>query len=77
MRYFKEIALWKIILLNVVIGAFMSVPLLYGLLLLCGLFGRPQDTDEKIIGIFILITILAVIFISISYYGHFQIKKYL
>ena len=62
MRYFKEIKLWKIISLNIIIGLLLSGPFLVGLVLLFGLFRKPS-LIEQMQGLGISIGILFAIFI--------------
>lgn len=63
MRYFEEIKLWKIVLLNICIGFLMSTPTLIGLILFFGSSGPPIMT-EQIVGLGILIGIIFIIFLS-------------
>ncbi|WBW96369.1 hypothetical protein [Oceanirhabdus sp. W0125-5] len=63
MRYFKEIPLWKIILLNIIVGLSMSGLLFIGCVFFFGLFSTPT-INERLIGLFIFSFILFVIILS-------------
>jgi len=75
MRYFKEIALWKIILLNIVVGALMSGPFMLGIIALVGIF-TPPTVESKIAGILIFLFIIIVIVSSNYLLWKYGKKKY-
>ena len=50
MRYFEEVSLWKIILLNIVVGLLMATPVLFCLIFMFGLFSTPT-VIERLIGL--------------------------
>lgn len=68
MKYFKEVKLWKIMLLNLVIGALMTVPAFFAAIAFSGLnFGsldQHRHSEDTITGIVIILFIIAVIIIS-------------
>ena len=74
MRYFKELALWKIILLNIVVGLCMSGPFILGIIYSFGLFTSPSP-KERILGILIFLMILAAILLSNFLLWKFGKKK--
>lgn len=63
MKYFKEIKLWKIILLNIVVVFLLSTPVLFGLIFFSGLFSPPTITDQ-LIGLCIFLAVLFTIVFS-------------
>lgn len=75
MRYFKEIAFWKIVLLNIIVGLCMSAPFLIGLLYCFGFF-RPPTTGEQLLGILIFVFILSIILLSNFLLWKFGKKQY-
>ena len=74
MKYFKEIALWKIVLLNLIVGICMSGPFLFSLVLTFGII-RGSKFEEKIIGIFIFFIIIILILLANFILWTFANKK--
>jgi len=75
MRYFREITIWKILLLNIVVGMLMSGPFMMGIVLLNGMF-TASTVDDKIAGVFIFLLIISVIIFSNYLLWKYGRKKY-
>lgn len=75
MKYFKEIKLWKIILLNIVVGFLLSTPVLFGLIFFSGLFSPPTITDQ-LIGLCIFFAVLFTIVFSNFLLWKFNKKQF-
>ena len=44
--YFNTVKLWKIVVLNIIVGMILSVPLFIGVILIFGLFNPPSITSQ-------------------------------
>ena len=64
MRYFKEIALWKMVVLNTIVGLCMAYPFLIGTIYYFGIFGTAAAVNAKMRGLEIFITIIMIIILA-------------
>ncbi len=67
-KYFEQVQIYKIIILNIILGIIASYPVMLASLFMFGLFVKPTNL-ERLIGLIILIsTILLIIFFNYLLY---------